>query len=151
MRPGIVHRIDKDTSGLLIVAKNDFAHQALADQLQDHSLSRTYEAIVKGGFKEDEGTVSAPIGRHPVDRKKMAVTDKNSRPAVTRIWWVRPVSRRHSTKVYWPKRSRTFQWVTAGRLFLSVTAIFFRSTGCRPMGASTVPSSSLKPPFTTAS
>ena len=83
LRPGIVHRIDKDTSGLLIVAKNDFAHQALADQLQDHSLSRTYEAIVKGGFKEDEGTVDAPIGRHPVDRKKMAVTDKNSRPAVT--------------------------------------------------------------------
>ena len=83
LRPGIVHRIDKDTSGLLIVAKNDFAHQALAAQLQDHSLSRTYEAIVKGGFREDEGTVDAPIGRHPVDRKKMAVTEKNSRPAVT--------------------------------------------------------------------
>ena len=83
LRPGIVHRIDKDTSGLLIVAKNDFAHQALAAQLQDHSLSRTYEAVVKGGFKEDEGTVDAPIGRHPVDRKKMAVTEKNSRPAVT--------------------------------------------------------------------
>ena len=83
LRPGIVHRIDKDTSGLLIVAKNDFAHQALAEQLQDHSLSRTYEAVVKGGFREDEGTVSAPIGRHPVDRKKMAVTEKNSRPAVT--------------------------------------------------------------------
>ena len=82
-RPGIVHRIDKDTSGLLIVAKNDFAHQALAAQLQDHSLSRTYEAVVKGGFREDEGTVDAPIGRHPVDRKKMAVTEKNSRPAVT--------------------------------------------------------------------
>ena len=83
LRPGIVHRIDKDTSGLLIVAKNDFAHQALAEQLQDHSLSRTYLAVVKGGFKEDSGTVDAPIGRHPVDRKKMAVTDKNSRPAVT--------------------------------------------------------------------
>ena len=83
LRPGIVHRIDKDTSGLLIVAKNDFAHQALAAQLQDHSLSRTYEAVVKGGFREDEGTVDAPIGRHPVDRKKMAVTEKNSRPAVT--------------------------------------------------------------------
>ncbi len=83
LRPGIVHRIDKDTSGLLIVAKNDFAHQALAAQLQDHSLSRTYEAIVKGGFREDEGTVDAPIGRHPVDRKKMAVTEKNSRSAVT--------------------------------------------------------------------
>ena len=83
LRPGIVHRIDKDTSGLLIVAKNDFAHQALAEQLQDHSLSRTYEAVVKGGFREDEGTVDAPIGRHPVDRKKMAVTEKNSRSAVT--------------------------------------------------------------------
>jgi len=83
LRPGIVHRIDKDTSGLLIVAKNDFAHQALAAQLQDHSLSRTYEAVVKGGFKEDEGTVDAPIGRHPADRKKMAVTEKNSRSAVT--------------------------------------------------------------------
>ena len=83
LRPGIVHRIDKDTSGLLIVAKNDFAHQALAAQLQDHSLSRTYEAVVKGGLKEDEGTVDAPIGRHPADRKKMAVTEKNSRSAVT--------------------------------------------------------------------
>ncbi len=83
LRPGIVHRIDKDTSGLLIVAKNDFAHQALADQLQDHSLRRTYEAVVCGGFREDAGTVDAPIGRHPVDRKKMAVTEKNSRPAVT--------------------------------------------------------------------
>ena len=83
LRPGIVHRIDKDTSGLLIVAKNDFAHQALAEQLQDHSLSRTYEAVVKGGFREDTGTVDAPIGRHPTDRKKMAVTEKNSRPAVT--------------------------------------------------------------------
>ena len=83
IRPGIVHRIDKDTSGLLIVAKNDFAHQALAEQLQDHSLSRSYLAVVKGGFKEDSGTVDAPIGRHPVDRKKMAVTDRNSRPAVT--------------------------------------------------------------------
>ena len=83
LRPGIVHRIDKDTSGLLIVAKNDFAHQALAAQLQDHSLSRVYDAIVCGGIREDEGTVDAPIGRHPTDRKKMAVTVKNSRRAVT--------------------------------------------------------------------
>ena len=83
LRPGIVHRIDKDTSGLLIVAKNDFSHQALAEQLQDHSLCRGYEAIVKGGFREDSGTVEAPIGRHPVDRKKMAVTDRSSRSAVT--------------------------------------------------------------------
>lgn len=82
-RPGIVHRIDMDTSGLLIVAKNDFAHRALAAQLKDHTLRRTYECIVRGGFKEDSGTVSAPIGRHPTDRKKMAVTEKNSRDAVT--------------------------------------------------------------------
>ena len=72
-----------DTSGLLIVAKNDFSHQALAAQLQDHSLRRVYECIVRGGFREDSGTVDAPIGRHPTDRKRMAVTEKNSRPAVT--------------------------------------------------------------------
>ena len=83
LRPGIVHRIDKDTSGLLIVAKNDFSHQALADQLKDHSLSRVYECITVGGIREDSGTIDAPIGRHPTDRKKMAVTEKNSRPAVT--------------------------------------------------------------------
>ena len=82
-RPGIVQRIDCDTTGLLIVAKNDFAHQALSEQLKDHTLRRTYECIVRGGFSEDSGTVDAPIGRHPVDRKKMAVTEKNSRPAVT--------------------------------------------------------------------
>lgn len=82
-RPGIVHRIDKDTSGLLIVAKNDFSHQLLSAQLADRSLSRVYEAIVRGGFKEDFGTVDRPIGRHPVDRKRMAVTDRNSRSAVT--------------------------------------------------------------------
>ncbi len=73
MRPGIVHRIDRDTSGLIIVAKNDRAHAALAAQLQDHSLYRIYEAIVIGGFQQDEGTISAPIARHPIDRKKMAV------------------------------------------------------------------------------
>ncbi len=83
LRPGIVHRIDMDTSGLLIVAKNDFAHQSLADQLQDHSLARTYECIVCGRIKDDAGTIDAPIGRHPADRKKMAVTEKNSRNAVT--------------------------------------------------------------------
>ena len=82
-RPGIVHRIDKDTSGLLIVAKNDFAHQALSEQLKDRSLSRTYEAVVRGTLREDSGTVDRPIGRHPTDRKRMAVTEKNSRPAVT--------------------------------------------------------------------
>ena len=83
LRPGIVHRIDMDTSGLLIVAKNDFAHQALAEQLKDHSLSRVYEAVVVGGMRSDSGTIDAPIGRHPIDRKKMAVTEKNSRPAIT--------------------------------------------------------------------
>ena len=82
-RPGIVHRIDKDTSGLIIVAKNDFAHLSLSAQLADRSLSREYEAIVRGGMREDSGTVDAPIGRHPTDRKRMAVTEKNSRRAVT--------------------------------------------------------------------
>ena len=82
-RPGIVHRIDKDTSGLLIAAKNDFAHQRLSAQLADRSLSREYEAVARGSFREDSGTVSHPIGRHPTDRKRMAVTEKNSRPAVT--------------------------------------------------------------------
>ncbi len=83
LRPGIVHRIDRDTSGLIIAAKNDRAHLALAAQLQDHSLARTYEAVAVGGLREDAGTVDAPIGRHPVDRKKMAVDPKNGRRAVT--------------------------------------------------------------------
>lgn len=83
IRPGIVHRIDKDTSGLLIVAKNDFAHQHLAAQIKAHTFTRMYEAVVYGNLKDDDGTVDAPIGRHPVDRKCMAVTQKNSRNAVT--------------------------------------------------------------------
>ena len=83
LRPGIVHRIDKDTSGLLAVAKNDFAHTFLASQLKDHSMYRVYELIVCGSLKEDNGTVDAPIGRHPTDRKKMAVTPRNSKEAVT--------------------------------------------------------------------
>ena len=83
LRPGIVHRIDRDTSGLIIAAKNDFAHQALAAQLADHSLYREYEAVCVGVLKEDAGTVDAPIGRNPTDRKKMAVDWKNGRPAVT--------------------------------------------------------------------
>ena len=83
LRPGIVHRIDKDTSGLLAVAKNDFAHTFLASQLKDHSMYRVYEAVVCGNLKEDSGTVDAPIGRHPTDRKKMCVTPRNSRDAVT--------------------------------------------------------------------
>ena len=82
-RPGIVHRIDKNTSGLLIVAKNDFAHESLSQQIKAHSFTRIYEAVVHGNIKEDDGTVDAPIGRHPINRKKMAVTEKNSRNAVT--------------------------------------------------------------------
>jgi len=82
-RPGIVHRIDKDTSGLIIAAKNDAAHLALSAQLADRSLSRVYEAVAVGSFRTDSGTVDAPIGRHPNERKKMAVTQINSRPAVT--------------------------------------------------------------------
>lgn len=83
IRPGIVHRIDKDTSGLLMVAKNDDAHISLAAQIKEHSFTRVYNAIVCGNIREDSGTVDLPIGRHPKDRKKMAVTDKNSRNAVT--------------------------------------------------------------------
>ena len=82
LRPGIVHRIDRDTSGLIIAAKNDFAHQRLSAQLQDHTLSRIYRCIVVGALREDSGTVDAPIGRHPTDRKKMAVV-AGGRPAVT--------------------------------------------------------------------
>jgi len=83
IRPGIVHRIDKNTSGLLIVAKTDIAHVGLAEQIKEHSFTREYEAIVLGRFKELNGTVNAPIGRHPVDRKKMTVTQKNSKEAIT--------------------------------------------------------------------
>ena len=83
LRPGIVHRIDRDTSGLIIAAKNDAAHQALSAQLQDHTLARTYEAVVVGNLREDQGTVDAPIGRHHTDRKKMAVTERGGRAAVT--------------------------------------------------------------------
>ncbi len=83
LRPGIVHRLDKDTSGLLIAAKNDRAHERLSAQLKDRSLSRIYDCIVQGGFKADAGTVDAPIGRDPRNRKRMAVTEKNARTAVT--------------------------------------------------------------------
>lgn len=83
LRPGIVHRIDKDTSGLLIVAKNDFAHTHLAKQIKDHSFTREYEAVVFGNLKDDDGVVDAPMGRNPNDRKKMCVTAKNSKNAVT--------------------------------------------------------------------
>lgn len=83
MRPGIVHRIDKDTSGLLLVAKNDHAHICLAEQIKAHSVNRIYEAVVRGVLKDDSGTIDAPIGRNPVQRKSMTVTDKNSKNAVT--------------------------------------------------------------------
>lgn len=83
IRPGIVHRIDKDTSGLLIVAKNDMAHLSLAQQIKEHSFHRAYQAVCYGNIKEDKGTVHQPIGRHPKDRKRMAVTDKNAKDAVT--------------------------------------------------------------------
>ena len=85
VRPGIVHRIDKDTSGIIVVAKNDNAHKKLSDQFKVHSISRKYVALVKGIIKEDELTIDKPIGRSTKDRKKMAVTDKNSRNAVTHI------------------------------------------------------------------
>ena len=83
VRPGIVHRIDKNTSGLLIVAKNDSSHLKLAEQIKEHSFTREYEAVASGFFKEKTGTVNAPIGRHKTDRKKMCVTYENSRNAVT--------------------------------------------------------------------
>ena len=83
MRPGIVHRIDMDTTGSLLVCKNDMAHQKLAAQLKEHSITRIYEAIVHGNIKEEDGTVTAPIGRHPTDRKKMSVHAKQGRSAVT--------------------------------------------------------------------
>ena len=83
IRPGIVHRIDMDTTGSLLVCKNDRAHQILADQLKEHSITRRYQAIVYGNFREEEGTVDAPIGRHPTDRKKMSTRSASGRPAVT--------------------------------------------------------------------
>ena len=83
MRPGIVHRIDMDTTGVLVVCKNDFSHNSIAEQLKVHSITRKYYAIVYGNIKEDEGTVHAPIGRHPTDRKKMSINSKNGRDAIT--------------------------------------------------------------------
>lgn len=84
IRPGIVHRIDKDTSGLLLVAKHDTAHKHLAKQIKEHSFARRYHAVVYGNLKSDDGLIDAPVGRHPVDRKRMAVTEKNGRPAQTK-------------------------------------------------------------------
>ena len=83
MRPGIVHRIDMDTTGSLLVCKNDVAHQTLAEQLKEHSIHRIYHALVHGNIKEDSGTINAPIGRHPIDRKKMSINTQNGREAIT--------------------------------------------------------------------
>ena len=83
MRPGIVHRIDMDTTGSLLVCKNDTAHQKLAEQLKEHSIHRVYHALVHGNIKEDSGTINAPIGRHPTDRKKMSIHTQNGREAIT--------------------------------------------------------------------
>ncbi len=83
MRPGIVHRIDMDTTGVLIVCKNDMSHNSIAEQLKVHSITRKYYAVVHGILKEDEGTIHAPIGRHPMDRKKMSINEKNGREAIT--------------------------------------------------------------------
>ena len=83
LRPGIVHRIDMDTTGILIACKNDVAHQKISEQLKEHSITRRYRALVYGVIKEDEGVVNAPIGRHPIDRKKMAINPKNGKNAIT--------------------------------------------------------------------
>lgn len=83
MRPGIVHRIDMDTTGSLLVCKNDFTHNDIAEQLKVHSITRVYHAIVHGVLKQDEGTINAPIGRHPIDRKKMSINHKNGKEAIT--------------------------------------------------------------------
>lgn len=108
IRPGIVHRIDKDTSGLLIVAKTDEAHKGLADQIAVHSFERKYEAIVGGHLKEESGTVCAPIGRHKTDRKKMAVTEQNSKEATTH-WRVISESRDYSHLELTLETGRTHQ------------------------------------------
>ena len=83
LRPGIVHRIDKDTTGSILVCKNDFSHNSIAAQLKEHSITRRYHAICYGVLKDEEGTIDAPIGRHPKERKKMAVNEKSGKPAVT--------------------------------------------------------------------
>lgn len=83
LRPGIVHRIDKDTTGVLVICKNDFAHNFVAEQLKEHSITRKYRAIVMGVIKEEDGIIDAPIGRHPIERKKMAINEKNGKSAIT--------------------------------------------------------------------
>ena len=101
MRPGIVHRIDRNTTGSLLVCKNDFAHNAIAEQLKVHSITRKYRAIVHGNLKNDQGTVDAPIGRHPIDRKKMAIEPRNGRDAITHYRVLeRETGRTHQIRVH---------------------------------------------------
>ena len=101
MRPGIVHRIDRNTTGSLLVCKNDFAHNAIAEQLKVHSITRKYRAIVHGNLKDDQGTVDAPIGRHPIDRKKMAIEPRNGRDAITHYRVLeRETGRTHQIRVH---------------------------------------------------
>ena len=112
IRPGIVHRIDRDTSGLLMVAKNDRAHQSLSAQIQAHSFTREYRAAAMGYFKAQTGTISAPIGRHPVDRKKMCVTEKNSKPAVTHYECLLHIKRHLICGYGWKQDARTrFEYI----------------------------------------
>lgn len=107
-RPGIVHRIDKNTSGLLIVAKTDRAHVGLAEQIKEHSFLRVYHGIVHGHFREPQGTVNAPIGRHPTDRKKMTVTEKNAKNAVTHYRVLEELAR-HTYTEFQLETGRTHQ------------------------------------------
>jgi pseudouridine synthase, RluA family len=95
MRPGIVHRIDMNTTGVIVVCKNDYAHSFLAEQLKEHSITRKYEAIVYHGFKEDTGTIEAPLGRHPIDRKKMAIVP-NGKPAITHYKVLDPLNGKYT-------------------------------------------------------
>ncbi len=109
MRPGIVHRIDMNTTGLLVICKNDKAHNSLAEQLKVHSITRKYVAIVHGAFKNTEGTIEGPIGRHPVDRKKMAINQKNGKPAITHYKVIEQYSNKFSLVECQLETGRTHQ------------------------------------------
>lgn len=101
IRPGIVHRIDMDTTGSLIVCKNDESHVFIAEQIKEHSVNRRYRGIVYGVVKEEEGTVNAPIGRHPIERKKMAINEKNGKPAITHYKVLNALSGTHTWSLNW--------------------------------------------------
>ena len=135
MRPGIVHRIDMDTTGVLIVCKNDKAHNAIAEQLKVHSITRKYYAIVHGVLKADTGTVNAPIGRHPVDRKKMSINEKNGKEAVTH-YRVLQRFRRFTFVECQLETGRTHQirvhMASIGHPLLGGKGAFFRSPGSNP-------------------